>query len=370
MRTALVGAGVGAGPGLASPRIAVAAETREAEGPTCRIVGHDVPQEGVDGCRDGLEAAAPLLASTVPWRLPKDEKLVVHLYGDLETYAAAMRAADAPELADNWASTLYATRESHVVFQPRGGAALRALAGEVPEYTLWQIVHEAVHQLLARSGVATYDLWPAWLEEGLCEEVAARAVSARQRPGVVPVALDDRRHLVVDALARGQFLGLDRLLYTRVQAFVPERAAYAHAGVVRTVPRRRPGALPCAPREGHRGPAPAARPAGGAAGGLRKAFAALLVEVYGPLAPLEARWRAAVAAERPRWFEPTRSAQWLPDGGLLQASYPKGSAQTVATAPVPAGGYVVTGMFRILAAGDGDRPTSSSGTRNATTRAS
>jgi len=357
LRVTFVAATAGAAPGLASGvgcgPTAAAAEPLAAEGPTCRIVGHDVPQENVDACRDGLEAAAPLLASTVPWRLPKGEKLVVHVYGDLDAYAAAMRTADAPELADNWASTLYATRESHVVLQPRGGAALRALTGGVPESTLWQVVHEAVHQVLARSGVAAYDLWPGWLEEGLCEDVAVRAIAARQRPGAVPVAVDDRLHLVSDALARGRFVGLDRLLYTRVQAFVPERVAYAHAfSFVRFLaadPARfralleRAAAVP-PPPPGRR----AARQVV-----FEKAFAALLVEAYGPLAPLEARWRAAVAATRPAWFEPTRSAQWLPDGRLLQASYPQSSAQTIATAPVPAGGYVVTGAFRVLAAGDG-----------------
>lgn len=347
----IVGAGVA--PGLASRTPAAAGEARVAEGPTCRIVGHDVSQEGVEACRDGLEAAAPVLASTLPWRLPAGTKLVVHVYADLETYAAAMRAADAPELADNWAATLYATKESHVVFQPRGGPAVRSLVGGVPEYTLWQVVHEAVHQSLARAGVATYDLWPSWLEEGLCEEAAVRAVGARQRPGTTPVATEDRLHLVQDALAHGRFLGLDRLLFTRVQAFVPERLAYAHAwsfvrflaadpARLRTLVER--ASAVADPPPGRR----AARQVV-----FEKAFAALLVEVYGPLEALEARWRDAVRKAAPAWFEPTRAAQWLRDGRLLVASFPKSSAQTLSTAPAPAGGYVVKGSFRIVPGGEG-----------------
>ena len=229
-RAAVVAALLGAwiAPGLAVPRIASAAEERTAEGPTSRVVGHDVSQEVLEACRDALEAAAPRLAATLPWRVPAGTKLVVHVYGDLDGYAAAMRAAGAPELADNWAATLYSTRESHVVLQPRGGPAVRALTGGLPDYTRWQIVHEAVHQVLGRAGVATYDLWPAWLEEGLCEEIAAAAVAATQPPGRVAIPDADRQHLVMDALAHDRFVGLDRLLYTRVQQFTPERVAYAH----------------------------------------------------------------------------------------------------------------------------------------------
>ncbi|MBL9089377.1 MAG: DUF1570 domain-containing protein [Planctomycetia bacterium] len=362
MRLALVGAAaallaaavaLGGAPGLAYPRVASAAEERSAEGPTCRVVGHDVSEPGVAACRDALEAAAPLLADLLPWRVPAGTRLVVHVYGDLDAYAAAMRAAGAPELADNWAATLYASRESHVVLQPRGGPAIRALTGGLPEYTRWQLVHEAVHQVLARSGVPTYDLWPGWLEEGLCEEVAARAVAARQPAGRVAVADADRRHLVKDALARGRLVGLERLLHTRVQAFDPERLAYAHmASFVRflATDAARFRAL-LAKATAMPAPPPGVRARRQVV--FERDFARLLVDVFGPLDALEARWRAAIEREAPRWFEPSRSSQWLPDGRLLVASFPGGSAQCIATAPPPAGGYVLEGTFRLLAAGDG-----------------
>lgn len=340
-------------PGLAVPRVASAAEERIAEGPTCRVVGHAVSQDGVEACRGALEAAAPRFAAMLPWRLPAGTKLVVHVYGDLDAYAGAMRAAGAPELADNWAATLYSTHESHVVFQPRGGAVVRALTGGLPDYTRWQIVHEAVHQVLGRAGVATYDLWPAWLEEGLCEEVAAAAVAATQPPGRVSIPDADRQHLVSDALARGRFVGLERLLYTRVQQFTPERVAYAHvasfvrflatdADRFRALLARVTAAAP---------PPPGVRAVRQAA--FERVCARLLAEVYGPLDALDARWRAAVAAATPAWFEPTRSTQWLKDGRLLAASFPGGAAQCLSASPPPAGGYVVTGSFRLLAAGDG-----------------
>lgn len=346
-------AGLCVAPGLAYPRIASAAEDRTAEGPTSRVVGHDVSPEVLEACRDALEAAAPRLAATLPWRLPAGERLVLHVHGDLDGYAAAMRAVGAPELADNWAATLYSTHESHVVLQPRGGPALRALTGGLPDYTRWQIVHEAVHQVLGRAGVATYDLWPAWLEEGLCEEVAAAAVAATQPPGRVAIPDADRQHLVGDALARGRFVGLDRLLYTRVQQFTPERVAYAHvasfvrflatdADRFRALLARVTAAAP---------PPPGVRAVRQAA--FERVCARLLAEVYGPLDALDARWRTAVAAATPAWFEPTRSTQWLKDGRLLVASFPGGAAQCVATSPPPAGGYVLTGSFRLLAAGDG-----------------
>ncbi|MFO0932305.1 MAG: hypothetical protein U1E39_06305 [Planctomycetota bacterium] len=354
-RAAVVAAllGPSIAPGLAVPRPASAADEVRAEGPAGRVVGHGVPTAGVEACRDAIEAAAPLLASRLPWRLPSGAKLVLHVYGDLDAYAAAMRAAGAPELADNWAATLYATHESHVVLQPRTGAALRAVAGPLPDYTRWQLVHEAVHQVLGRAGVATYDLWPAWLEEGLCEEVAAAAVAATQPAGRVAIPDADRQHLVKEALARGRLVGLDRLLHTRVQQFTPERVAYAHvtsfarflaadAARFRTLLER----VTAAPA-----PPPGVRAVRQAA--FERVCARLLVEVYGPLDALDARWRAAVAATTPAWFEPVRSTQWLADGRLLVTAFPGGGAQCIATAPPPSGGYVLSGTFRLLDAGPG-----------------
>ncbi len=347
---ALLGASIA--PGLAVPRIASAAEERTAEGPTSRVVGHDVSQEVLEACRDALEAAAPRLAARCRGACPRGRSLVVHLYGDLDGYAAAMRAAGAPELADNWAATLYSTHESHVVLQPRGGPAVRALTGGLPDYTRWQIVHEAVHQVLGRAGVATYDLWPAWLEEGLCEEIAAAAVAATQPPGRVAIPDADRQHLVMDALAHDRFVGLDRLLYTRVQQFTPERVAYAHvASFVRFLAtdearfRALLARVTAAPA-----PPPGVRAVRQAA--FERICARLLVEAYGPLDALGTRWRAAVAAATPAWFEPTRSTQWLKDGRLLVASFP-GGAQCVATSPPPPGGYVLSGSFRLLDVGGG-----------------
>lgn len=345
-------AGLGVAPGLACPRVGAAADEVIAVGTTSRVLGVGVEQASVDACRDALEAAAPLLASLLPWKVPAGAKLVVHLYGDLPAYAAAMDAAGAPELADNWAATLYGTRDSHVVLQPPRAAAF-AGRGALPDFTRWQVVHEAVHQVLGRADLATYDLWPGWLEEGLCEEVAARAVAAVQPAGRVAVPDDDRAHLVKDALERGRLLGLDRLLHTRVQEFSPERVAYAHmASFVRFLaadPERfrallaRVSAAPAPP--------PGARSVRQAA--FERVCAGILVDVYGPLDALETRWRAAVAATRPAWFEPARATQWLPGGRRLVAAYPSRNALCVATAPPPADGWVLSGTLRLLEGGAG-----------------
>jgi hypothetical protein len=322
-----------------------------AEGTSCQIVSHGVGQATVDACRDALDGAKKLLDEVLPWPQAKDERLVIHVYAEVDDFAAAMRAADAEDLVDNRAATLYSTKESHVVFSPRMDGALVEFAGPAPDYTVWQIVHEAVHQRIAHADLPSYTSWPQWLEEGVCEWVAERAVAARQPAGRVSLPAEDRAHLMRDALVVGRFLGLERLLHTRVQQFRPERVAYAHAwSLVRMLAEDKTRLRALLGKFGGFG-----EPAGTAyerQRALEPRAAAALADVYGPLGPLEARWKEAVKKAAPSWYEPIRSGQWLSNDRLLTTAFPKGGAQVISTQPPPAGPYVVRTTLRLLPLGE------------------
>jgi len=156
---------------------------------------------------------------------------------------------------------------------------------------------------------------------------------------------------VVDALLAGRFMGLERLLYTRVQQFRPERVAYAHAwSFVRMLAEDTKRLRTLLGRFGGFG-----EPAGSAyerQRALEPRGVAALADVYGSLGPLEARWKEAVKKAAPSWYEPIRAGQWLANGRLLTTAFPKGGAHVISTAPPPAGPWVLRTTLRLLPLGE------------------
>ena len=331
---------------LASPRTLLAEETLE--GKRVVVACPAGLEETAAACRDALEAAIPVYEKALPYRLPAEERLVLRLCGTSEEYQAIVKDL-APDLLDNNAATIWKTRESLIVVVPRADERLMALTKGIPDATRFLACHEGVHQFLMKSGAKGAEAWPAWYAEGMADHLATECLLAVRRTEDPPaVLLDDRAHLVREAVLRDRALSLPRLLHTDATAFEDKRSLYAQAWslfrLLATDGERlralyeRVKALPDLP-EGGPGPRAVAAEA---------AFEAALKAAYGPLGPLEKRWRERAKGAQISWFEGGRASQALSGGRFVCAAYEGSGAQLLSAAPPPAPSFELSCTLTIF----------------------
>jgi hypothetical protein len=301
-------------------------------------------------CREVLEAALPVYEAHLPHRLPPGASLVVRLYGTDAEYDAAVAAAGAPGLARHGAATVSSTSETLVTLRPRDDPEVAGAFGGLCERTRFVVAHEGVHQFLRRAGAKNIDEWPDWYAEGMAEFLAGECLRAGRAPTSPLVVVEDARHRVQDALARGRMMRLPWLLHVRTSSFEDFPSFYAHAAdfyrLLAADPQRLVR-LHAAVRDldapGDTWDARAAA--------LSRAFEAALVRTYGPIAALEARWVESVREARPACFEFGRCNEHAGDE-IVSAALPGRNAALLRAVPREGSALTIDFEMNVLPVGD------------------
>ncbi len=316
--------------------VAFAAPPAVAEGPRVRVDA-DVPeQRTVDKARAVAEAALTLAESSVPYKLPAGQKIVVHLYATNQAYVDATRVAGDAASVD-LSTTGEKSRESRVLLAPRAEPGYLALVDDLPELARYHVAFETVVQLLRRAEAPSLGAWPGWYAQGLCDRLALDAITPAGGPA--PILVDDMAANVHEAALTGRLLPVSRLLSTdavavhlvrriqaqwvalhRVLAAEPEKLTRLHEAI-RNLPVLPP------PAEGERDHRALAS---------SLACARALREIYGAPETLDPKLLAYATAASARWFDVLRWSQF--SGDELVCGSPDGSTAVAISQTLPPGG--------------------------------
>lgn len=277
----------------------------------------------VDELARRLEVAIGLFERETGYVLPADERLVFHLFGNQEDMTAAVEGAGCSPTSAN-ALTVIETHESYVAMQPTPHAPYLEAVGGVPEVLEAQVLHEAVHQFVARSHHVPEAFLPGWFIEGRAEYLARLAFLAGRRGphdhlwidssrNKVALACEARETLSLDDLLRATYRGLPEAIYYDQSASLYEflstdRNGFGHAlarftswidGQSVSLAERARANADFRPR-------------------------VHLADRYlrghlGDLGALRRAWKKSAVSKRGDWYELWRGSQWV-DDELITAS--------------------------------------------------
>ena len=162
-----------------------------------RVVVHtDVTHQAlVDRVTLALEEALPIMEQELGVKLPSNQSIVLHLFESIDTFRERMRELQLTGFDHSGAVTAWREEESFVVVQPRSEPEYLSAVDDLPEMTLQLVLHEAVHQVLAKAGHFPPKYTPAWFNEGIAEYLTWRLLmdGAPQSAGVLTLRSKQRR---------------------------------------------------------------------------------------------------------------------------------------------------------------------------------
>ena len=299
-----------------------------------------------------LEQAVGIYEENLPYKLPEGEKLVFHLYEDVQEYGSTLEKENQAALAQSKAATVPQTKETHLVVVPRTEVSYLRLVGNLPEATRFFLCHEGARQFLLRTARDLLDTWPDWYGQGVCSWLAQRCLEAQAGKDAPPsVFLEDRTSLLKEDLADGHLLRLDRLLHANQTQSSSVRTLYAawhdFVGQLAADPARfatlhkkvRDLGIPVAISPTEKPERRLVR--------QEQALVDVVTAVYGPLDALDAARRARIAASNPAWMEIRRFTERTADGFVV-ACYPQSNAFAMRSEPAPKQRFVLTTEVQVV----------------------